>query len=294
MSGNGDGGGQNYYGYDNAGEAGMRRQPSAPPADLIYPQGGMNSPDQYPAATAPSPPAHMSDTRQPLPTSSARQANAAAPLAPHQQSVQGQPLYGQAGYNYTNGSVPQGNPTGSWFTTDPAQNYGVPAPAYGPPPGYPVYGYPPPAGNYPRPSQDAIAGAPPTNPQAASTWSTAQGPPQQPQQTYSRRPPPPHHHPYPPPPPPHHQAFPPPPPPGVGRGPVPPEGTKRERALAAFRAFDVDGNGSLDVNEFVRAMQTLGVHLQLADAMVVFSIVDTKKNSIISREEFVSHYEANY
>jgi len=265
----------------------------------------MNAPDQYPDATAPSPPAHMADTRQPYPTSITGQASAGAPGPPHQQSAAGnQPPYGGTGYNYTNGSAPQGNATGSWFTTEPAQNYGVPAPAYGPRPGYPVYGYPPPAGNYPRPSQDTLPSAPPTNPQVSLTWSTAQGPPQPPQQAYARRPPPPHQQGYPPPPhqqgypppaPPHHLAHPPPPPRGgAGGRAVPPRGTKRERALAAFRAFDLDGNGYLDVNEFIRAMQALGVHLQLADAMVVFSIVDTRKNSIISREEFVSHYEANY
>lgn len=35
MSGNGDFGGQNYYGYDNAAEDGLRRQPSAPPAGRL-------------------------------------------------------------------------------------------------------------------------------------------------------------------------------------------------------------------------------------------------------------------
>mmetsp|Transcript_6392 Transcript_6392/g.9097 ORF Transcript_6392/g.9097 Transcript_6392/m.9097 type:complete len:301 (-) Transcript_6392:1203-2105(-) len=300
MNGNGDLGGKDVY--DNAGEASMRRQPSAPPTDLVYPQGVMNSLDQYPAATAPSAPAHMSDARQPLPTSTAEQGYAADPAAPHQQSAQGQSPYGQAGYTYTNGGPQQANATGSWFTTDPAQNYGVPTAAYGPSPGYPVYGYPPPAGNYPRPPQDAMPGAPPTNSRAESIWSTAHGPPQPPAQTYSQRPPPlppppppPHHHAYPPPPPPHHRAYPPPPPRGVARGrAVPPQGTKREGAMAAFRAFDRDGNGHLDVNEFVRAMQALGVQMDLKDALVVFSIVDTKKNSVISREDFVSHYEANY
>jgi len=65
-------------------------------------------------------------------------------------------------------------------------------------------------------------------------------------------------------------------------------------ARSAFRQFDRDASGFLDVAEFVEALNTLGVRITFDDAMVVFALVDDNRNGRISEAEFVAHYLANY
>jgi len=69
---------------------------------------------------------------------------------------------------------------------------------------------------------------------------------------------------------------------------------KKTMARNAFRAFDVDRSGYLDINEFLRALESLGVLMQYNDALAVFAIVDDNRNSRISESEFLAFYVANY
>mmetsp|Transcript_11206 Transcript_11206/g.19139 ORF Transcript_11206/g.19139 Transcript_11206/m.19139 type:complete len:270 (+) Transcript_11206:97-906(+) len=68
----------------------------------------------------------------------------------------------------------------------------------------------------------------------------------------------------------------------------------RERARQAFRQFDKDHSGYLDINEFLAAMNTLGVMMARDDALAVFALVDENKNQTISENEFLIHYISNY
>jgi len=72
------------------------------------------------------------------------------------------------------------------------------------------------------------------------------------------------------------------------------ERDKRDAARRAFRRFDVDRSGFLDVGEFTSALTMLGVTIDFHDAMAIFALVDDDHNGSISEHEFVSHFLANY
>lgn len=61
------------------------------------------------------------------------------------------------------------------------------------------------------------------------------------------------------------------------------------RARLAFRRYDKDANGWLDVNEFLQAIRDLGLGTTLEDAEQLFSMVDEDGSGTMDENEFVSH-----
>jgi Ca2+-binding EF-hand superfamily protein len=62
-----------------------------------------------------------------------------------------------------------------------------------------------------------------------------------------------------------------------------------DAARQAFRKYDDDGNGWLDVNEFMHAMKDLGLGTTFEDAENLFSMVDEDGSGTMEEEEFVQH-----
>lgn len=74
-----------------------------------------------------------------------------------------------------------------------------------------------------------------------------------------------------------------------------PSASDRERkARGVFKGVDRSGNGTLNLAQFIEAMNYLGVSLSLDDALEIFGIVDEDESACIDEEEFVRHFVANY
>ena len=76
---------------------------------------------------------------------------------------------------------------------------------------------------------------------------------------------------------------------GSGYGDI---AAKQARAAEAFRHLDEDRNGYLDVSEFHRALNLLGVRMGAADAAAVFRMVDVGGDGRVSEREFVRYVDA--
>eukprot|EP00667_Euglena_gracilis_P005968 EG_transcript_6014 len=61
-------------------------------------------------------------------------------------------------------------------------------------------------------------------------------------------------------------------------------------AANLFRRYDEDGNGYLDIYEFMRAMKELGLGLTFEDAKALFSQIDVDGSGMMDEEEFTTHY----
>uniref|UniRef100_A0A7S1J2T4 EF-hand domain-containing protein n=1 Tax=Eutreptiella gymnastica TaxID=73025 RepID=A0A7S1J2T4_9EUGL len=60
-------------------------------------------------------------------------------------------------------------------------------------------------------------------------------------------------------------------------------------ALAAFRMYDIDGSGELDVHEFHKAMQEMGMGYSFEDAENLFLMIDEDGSGVLSLQEFMEH-----
>ena len=61
------------------------------------------------------------------------------------------------------------------------------------------------------------------------------------------------------------------------------------RRLTAFYAADIDGNGELDVDQYISAMDALGYSPETEDELrSAFDEADTDGNGIIDIQEFVA------
>jgi len=69
---------------------------------------------------------------------------------------------------------------------------------------------------------------------------------------------------------------------------------RRSAAGAAFRYFDRDMSGFLDVVEFYHALGALGAGVEYEDAVAVFAVVDSNGNGRVSESEFIEHFMANH
>jgi hypothetical protein len=69
---------------------------------------------------------------------------------------------------------------------------------------------------------------------------------------------------------------------------------KDEKARKVFMQYDKDGNGFLDIYEFLQAMNHLGANLSFAEAQPIFDSFDDDHEGTISIEEFANNYCANY
>jgi hypothetical protein len=73
--------------------------------------------------------------------------------------------------------------------------------------------------------------------------------------------------------------------------------TREEReanARLAFREFDSDGNGFLDIYEFCEAMNYLGADIDLDDCEELFILFDEDGSGTMEEDEFVENYCSNY
>ena len=61
-------------------------------------------------------------------------------------------------------------------------------------------------------------------------------------------------------------------------------------AAEVFRTYDLDGDGALDVFEYMAAMLDLGLGRNYNDALSGFSHLDEDENGFMSLEEFTRHY----
>ena len=59
---------------------------------------------------------------------------------------------------------------------------------------------------------------------------------------------------------------------------------------AMFRKYDEDGNGTLDVDEFVGAMRELGLGTTEEDAQIIFGSFDHDGGGTIDIDEFMEAY----
>eukprot|EP00670_Eutreptiella_braarudii_P016096 CAMPEP_0174342062 /NCGR_PEP_ID=MMETSP0810-20121108/25883_1 /TAXON_ID=73025 ORGANISM="Eutreptiella gymnastica-like, Strain CCMP1594" /NCGR_SAMPLE_ID=MMETSP0810 /ASSEMBLY_ACC=CAM_ASM_000659 /LENGTH=441 /DNA_ID=CAMNT_0015464017 /DNA_START=23 /DNA_END=1349 /DNA_ORIENTATION=- len=66
------------------------------------------------------------------------------------------------------------------------------------------------------------------------------------------------------------------------------------KARDAFRKFDGDGNGFLDIYEFMAAMKDLGMGQTFKDATEIFAQIDVDGGGAIEEQEFVEYYNQNY
>eukprot|EP00669_Euglena_mutabilis_P005460 TRINITY_DN16920_c0_g1_i1.p2 TRINITY_DN16920_c0_g1~~TRINITY_DN16920_c0_g1_i1.p2 ORF type:complete len:191 (+),score=88.75 TRINITY_DN16920_c0_g1_i1:43-573(+) len=76
-----------------------------------------------------------------------------------------------------------------------------------------------------------------------------------------------------------------------------PHSTVAEReyeARVVFRKFDADGSDYLDLDEFVRAMNYLGVALTYEDAKPIYAMFDEDGSGQMDEEEFVRNFLNNY
>jgi centrin-1 len=73
-------------------------------------------------------------------------------------------------------------------------------------------------------------------------------------------------------------------------GPLRFTGNPAEDAKECFRRFDDDGNGYLDIYEFMRAMKELGLPTSFAETQALFAEIDTDGTGTMEEEEFVAHY----
>ncbi len=70
---------------------------------------------------------------------------------------------------------------------------------------------------------------------------------------------------------------------------IDPEEVETRRRLTAFYAADIDGNGELNVEQYLSAMDALGYTPDAErELRVVFDEADTDGNGIIDIEEFVA------
>ena len=61
-------------------------------------------------------------------------------------------------------------------------------------------------------------------------------------------------------------------------------------AKAMFRKYDEDGNGLMELKEFVGAMRELGLGYSEEDAQIVFDTFDNDGGGTIEEHEFVEQY----
>lgn len=66
------------------------------------------------------------------------------------------------------------------------------------------------------------------------------------------------------------------------------------QARVVFRDFDTDNSGTLDLEEFIRAMNHLGASVTPEDAQMVFDMFDEDHSGAMDEEEFVRNYLNNY
>ena len=68
-----------------------------------------------------------------------------------------------------------------------------------------------------------------------------------------------------------------------------PDEVETRRRLTAFYAADIDGNGELDVDQYISAMDALGYSPETEDELrSAFDEADTDGNGIIDIQEFVA------
>eukprot|EP00668_Euglena_longa_P045922 GGOE01061605.1.p1 GENE.GGOE01061605.1~~GGOE01061605.1.p1 ORF type:complete len:318 (+),score=99.51 GGOE01061605.1:1-954(+) len=73
-------------------------------------------------------------------------------------------------------------------------------------------------------------------------------------------------------------------------GPLVFTGNPNVDAKMCFSRFDDDGNGYLDIYEFMRAMKELGLGVSFQEAQALFSQIDTDGSGTMDEEEFTEHY----
>mmetsp|Transcript_105308 Transcript_105308/g.181629 ORF Transcript_105308/g.181629 Transcript_105308/m.181629 type:complete len:362 (-) Transcript_105308:211-1296(-) len=78
---------------------------------------------------------------------------------------------------------------------------------------------------------------------------------------------------------------------GPGSG-VPEE--EEEKAVLAFRQYDTDHNGFLDIYEFMAAMKALGFGTTYKDAQELFEGIDQDQGGAIEEAEFVNYYLGHF
>jgi Ca2+-binding EF-hand superfamily protein len=70
---------------------------------------------------------------------------------------------------------------------------------------------------------------------------------------------------------------------------VDPEEAENRRRLTAFYAADIDGNGELNMNQYLSAMDALGYSKDKeSELRVYFDEADTDSNGIIDIDEFLA------
>jgi hypothetical protein len=69
---------------------------------------------------------------------------------------------------------------------------------------------------------------------------------------------------------------------------------KDKKARVVFKKYDKDGNGFLDMYEFLQAMNHLGANLSYADAQGIFQAFDENNQNSINIDQFAANFCANY
>lgn len=69
---------------------------------------------------------------------------------------------------------------------------------------------------------------------------------------------------------------------------------KKVAAETAFRLYDADKSGHIDMREFYNALVYLGLEITWPDAQAIFGLIDVDRNGYVTFQEFVQHYMANY
>ena len=69
---------------------------------------------------------------------------------------------------------------------------------------------------------------------------------------------------------------------------------KKIAAKHAFSMYDTDKSGTIDVNEFYKALSYLGISISYENTKAIFEIIDTDKNGTLNIPEFIDYYCANY
>lgn len=69
---------------------------------------------------------------------------------------------------------------------------------------------------------------------------------------------------------------------------------KEQKAREVYKKYDKDGNGFLDIYEFLQAMNHLGAGLSYAEACGIFAAFDDQNQNSITADQFVSNFCANY